>query len=92
MRIAALLAGIAAGAGTPNQAGAALYADGTTSAQTLAFGASFAGEALSFNIYVPGVGTGIRHTSASFLNSRYAVTAAHNVFDLLQYNPTICCS
>ena len=80
---------MAVGAGAPNRAEAALYADGTNSAQTLAFGAAFAGEALSFNLYVPGVGTGIRQTSATFLNSRYAITSAHNIVDLVQYNPTM---
>lgn len=62
--------------------GLALYADGTTSAQTLAFGAPFAGRALEFRINVPGVGTCQRNTSASFLNNRYAITSAHNVTDL----------
>ena len=37
---------------------------------------------------MPGVGTCQRNTSASFLNNRYAITSAHNVTDLLQYNPT----
>ena len=74
--------------GGPHTAKAALYADGTTSAQTLAFGAPFGGRALAFRINVPGVGTGRRDTSASFLNSRYAITAAHSVTDLLAYNPT----
>ena len=74
--------------GGPPTAKAALYADGTTNAQTLAFGAPFAGRALAFRINVPGVGTGQRNTSASFLNSRYAITSAHNVTALLAYNPT----
>ncbi len=74
--------------GGPPTAKAAVYADSTTSAQTLAFGAPFAGRALAFRINVPGVGTGRRDASATFVNSRYAITSAHNVTDLLTYNPT----
>ena len=73
--------------GGPPTAKAALYADGTTSAQTLAFGAPFAGRALAFRINVPGVGTGRRDASATFVNSRHAITAAHTFTDLLAYNP-----
>ena len=80
--------GVALAAALVQDADAALYADGTTSAQTLAFGAPFAGRALAFRINVPGVGTGRRDTSATFVNSRYAITAAHNMTDLLAYNPT----
>jgi len=30
----------------------------------------------------------VRNTSATYFNGGYALTAAHNVFDLLQFNPT----
>jgi hypothetical protein len=72
----------------PGQAAAGVNEDGVTRAQSLAFGKQFKGRALSFKISVPGVGTGERDTSATFLNSEYAITCAHNVADLVQYNPT----
>jgi hypothetical protein len=72
----------------PREAEAGFYQDGTTSQQTLDFGAAYQGDALSFRIRVPGVGTGERNTSATFLNSGFALTVAHNITDLLQFNPT----
>lgn len=46
------------------------------------------GHYASLRVNVPGVGTGQRNGSAAIVNSRFAITAAHNIADLLQYNPT----
>jgi hypothetical protein len=46
------------------------------------------GGTVSFRVLVPGVGTGQRNASAVMLNEQYAITAYHNVADLLQFNPT----
>lgn len=70
-------------AGAPPKADAALYADGTTSAQTLAFGAPFAGRALSLRVCSPLFGGGQRSSSATFLNYRYALTSAHALTDVI---------
>ncbi len=73
----------AAGLGSlafPIRGNGALYADGTTSAQTTTMGLQFQGKALSFRIYSPlytGNPVGQKNTSATFINSRYAVTAYH---------------
>jgi|GEM_PF-5021999 len=45
------------------------------------------GKLLCLTVLVPGFGIGRRDTSAAFFNSLYALTAAHNVVDLLRYNP-----
>jgi hypothetical protein len=50
--------------------------------------AATGGGTVSFRVNVPGVGTGQRNASAILLNDSYAITAYHNVADLLQYNPT----
>ena len=79
----------AAGLGSlafPRRSHGALYQDGTTSAQTTNMGQQFQGKALSFQINVPG--QGFRSVSATFLNSRFALSTKHNVADLLQLNPT----
>jgi Trypsin-like peptidase domain len=73
----------------PKEGRSQFHQDGTTPQQGIDFAAPFAGIALQFRLLVPGVGTGVRNTSAAFLNSRTAVTAAHNITDLLQYNPTL---
>ena len=65
----------------PSRANGALYADGTTSAQTTNMGLQFQGKALSLRIYSPvygGTPGGQKNVSATFINSRYAVTAYHN--------------
>ena len=64
---------------------AGVYANGTTSAQTTAFGAQFAGRALMLRYTIEGLGS--FHRSATFLNRRFAVTSAHVVEGLLVYNP-----
>jgi hypothetical protein len=46
------------------------------------------GGTVSFRVLVPGVGTGQRNASAILLNEGWAITAYHNVADLLQFNPT----
>ena len=64
----------------PSRAKGALYADGTTNAQTLSRGLQFQGKALSFRIYSPrytGTPSGQKDVSATFLNSRYALTTYH---------------
>lgn len=73
---------------SPPLAEAVLVPDGTNDAAYRALGTELAGQVLSLRVLVPGVGTGVRNTSATYLNSSYALTAAHNVFDLLQFNPT----
>ena len=58
----------AAGLGSlafPRRSHGALYQDGTTSAQTTTMGLQFQGQALSFQINVPG--QGFRSVSATFL-------------------------
>ena len=73
----------AAGLGSlafPRRSHGALYQDGTTSAQTTAMGLQFQGKALSLRIYSPqytGTPVGQKNASATFINSRYAVTAYH---------------
>lgn len=71
-----------------NDARAVLEPNGSDDSAYQALGTQFQGKLLSFNVLVPGVGTGIRQASAAYFNSQYAITAAHNVQDLLQYNPT----
>ena len=79
---------IAFGLASPKAMDGQFYQNGTTPQQGIDFASQFAGIALSFRINVPGVGTGQRNTSATFLNSGFAITAAHNITDLLQFNPT----
>lgn len=85
---AAAAAALGIGAVTESTKGV-LMADGSNDADYKSLGSSLAGNtALSFRVLVPGVGTGQRNTSATYLNSEYAITAAHNVADLLAFNPT----
>lgn len=46
------------------------------------------GDLLSFRVLVPGIGTGQRNASATMLTSEYAITSAHNIYDLLGFNPS----
>jgi hypothetical protein len=41
-----------------------------------------------FRVNVPGIGVGYRYGSSVYLNANFALTSAHTVTDLLQYNPT----
>lgn len=79
--IAALFVGIGVAKGT-------LIPDGASDAAYVNYGKEFEGRLLGLTIHVPGVGTGLRQTSATFLTDSWAITAAHNVSDLLQYSPT----
>lgn len=51
-------------------------------------GSQYQGKLLSLKVLVPGVGTGERNASAVLLNNNYALTAAHNIADLLPFNPS----
>ena len=62
--------------------------DGTDDATYVAAGSLWDNRVLWFKVQVPGVGVGFRYGSAAYLNSEYAITAAHTVTDLLQFNPT----
>jgi hypothetical protein len=73
---------------TAERAGAVLMPNGSDDAEYRALGSLYQGKLLSFKVLVPGVGTGERNASAVYLNSGYALTAAHNVADLLQFNPS----
>jgi hypothetical protein len=70
------------------RASAVLMPNGSDDGSYRAIGSQYQGRLLSLKILVPGVGTGERNASAVYLNSEYALTAAHNVADLLQFNPT----
>ena len=74
--------------GAPETARAVLIPNGGDDPAYIALGSQFQGRLLSLRVLVPGVGTGVRDTSAIYLNSEYALTAGHNVADLLQFNPT----
>lgn len=54
-------------------------------------GSSPSGGALVFSLQYefPGFGTVTRNTSATWINERYAITGAHNLSDILQYNPAM---
>lgn len=71
-----------------NVAKGCLRPDGTDDGTYVAAGATLQTNLLWFKVLVPGVGVGYRYGSAIYLNSQYALTAAHGVTDLLQYNPT----
>jgi hypothetical protein len=70
------------------KAQANLRPDGSDDALYKAKGSQLQGQLLSFRVLVPGIGTGQRDTSATYFNSEYALTTAHNVVDLLQFNPS----
>ena len=79
----ALVAGVGLGAAaTSNNAEASLFPDGTTHEKIMNFRNAFKGDVLSLKILVP-VGIGARNTSATFFNSEYALTSAHNLYDLI---------
>ena len=65
-----------------------LRPDGTDDAVYVAGGANYRTNLLHFKVIVPGVGVGYRFGSAVYINSEYALTAAHTVTDLLQFNPS----
>ena len=67
----------------PNDAEGALYSNGTPSAAPLQMGMQFAGDALSLRVYSPRFGPGQANASATFLNSRFALTSAHNLTTVL---------
>src|SRR5271169_2184724 len=67
---------------------ACLRPDGTDDSVYVRNGANFQTNLLWFKVLVPGVGVGYRYGSAVMLNREYALTAAHGVTDLLQFNPT----
>ena len=70
------------------RAEAVLMPNGSDDTSYRTLGSQYQGRLLSLKILVPGIGTGERNGSAVYLNSKYALTAAHNVADLLQFNPT----
>lgn len=92
----AILAG--ATLGMAEKANAALVRDIANDPQHQLLGANYlvggsalaatGGGTVSFRVNVPGVGTGQRNASAILLNDSFAITAYHNVADLLQFNPT----
>lgn len=90
--VGAAAAGISLSAFASSSKGT-LMTDGSNDAQYLSLGNQATqgqgGLLLSLKVLVPGVGTGERDTSATFLNSQYVITAAHNLNDLMIYNPTI---
>lgn len=65
-----------------------LRPDGADDGIYIAAGAALKTNLLWFKVLVPGVGVGYRYGSAIYLNPQYALTAAHGVTDLLEYNPT----
>jgi hypothetical protein len=67
---------------------ACLRPDGTDDSQYVTAGIEWDKRVLWFKVLVPGVGVGFRYGSCAYLNSEYAITAAHTVTDLLQFNPT----
>ena len=98
-RTAATVASLAgATLGMPKEADASLVRDIANDPQHQLLGANYlvggsaltatGGGTVSFRVNVPGVGTGQRNASAILLNDSFAITAYHNVADLLQFNPT----
>lgn len=79
----AAIASLGLGVAAPREAEGALYANGTPSSQPIALGLQFAGEALSLRIFSPLYAGGQKDTSATFLNSGYALTSYHNFSDVL---------
>lgn len=69
---------------------ACLEPDGSNDALYLALGTQLGGGGplLSLKVLVPGVGVGYSGSSAAYYNSQYALTAAHVITGLAQYNPT----
>lgn len=88
LRSAAVVTALAAASfGVAQRAEAVLMPNGSLDQNYLNYGATFQGQALAFKITVPGA-TNTRDTTATYWNSGYALTSAHNVADLLQYNPS----
>ena len=80
---------IGLGIGKPREMHGQFYQDGTTPQQGIDFASPFRGISAQLRIVAPGSSEGVRHTSATFLSNDTAITAAHNITQLLQYNPTI---
>lgn len=97
---AALKFAILVGCVIANSCDAGIISDFRPDSEYQARGAEYAGPyrgpamspsggALAFSLQyeLPGFGTVTRSTSATWINERYAITGAHNLSDILQYNP-----